>query len=122
MPTRSGKLRLLLPAFRWLRAAFDLTRLVTPVTVDFGEGAIFLSLRDDLDGIALIFDDVFGEDELRGRRVAVHDDERIADRHDEGITRRRRGTRRLPWRAPVGLHDAVPAFEVPFAEDQLGVL
>src|SRR5688572_7140113 len=122
MPTPAGRLRLLLPAFRWLRTAFDLTGLVTPATVDLGEGAVFLTLRDDLDGIALIFDNVFGEDELRGRPGAVHDDERVVDRYDEGITWRGRRTRCLPRRATVGLHDAVPAFEAPIAEDQLGVV
>jgi len=42
----------------------------------------------------------------------VHDDERIVDRHDEGKARRGRRSRRLSGRASVGLHDAVPAFEV----------
>src|SRR5688572_29743586 len=57
--------RLLLPAFRQLRAASDHARLVAPMTVDLGKRAVFLPLRDDLDRIALLFDHVFGVDELR---------------------------------------------------------
>src|SRR5881394_879627 len=114
--------RLFFPAFRRLRAALDLPRLVPPTAVDFDEGAVLLALRRDLHRIALLFDLVLGEDELRGRRLAVHDDERIADRHDEGVARPRGRTRRLPRRASIRLHDAVPSFVVPLAEDQLGVV
>src|SRR6516162_1063451 len=74
---------LLHPAFRRVTAARDLTGLVEPLALHLDPGGVFLSLRRHLHRIAHLFLPVFGKNDLRSGRVAVHDDEWIVDRHVE---------------------------------------
>src|SRR6516225_4875353 len=127
---------LFLPAFRRVTAARDLAGLVEPLAIDLDPRGILLSLSRHLHRIAHLLLPVLGENDLRGGRVAVHDDQWILDRHVESGSlargrsggRRRRSSRRgrAGWRrcggAVVGLLDAFPALVVPRTENQLAVL
>src|SRR5215475_8997044 len=135
-PLCSGRVWLLLPAFRRVTAARDLAGLVKPLALHLNPGGVFLSLRRHLHRIARLLLPVLSENDLRGGRVAVHNDQWILDRHVEsgplarrscGGRRRRasgRGcaSRRCCGGTVVGLLDAFPALVVPRAENQLAVL
>src|SRR5579871_6977713 len=128
--------RLFLPAFRRVTAAGDLAGLVEPLAVDLDPGGVLLSLSRELHRIAHLLLPVLGENDLRGGRVAVHDDQRILDGHVEsgplargrwggsGRRARRRGraSRRSRGGTVVCLPDAFLALVVPGAENQLAVI
>src|SRR6188768_1482651 len=133
---------LLLPAFRRVTAARDLTGLVEPLALHLDPGGVFLSLRRHLHRIAHLILPVLGENDLRSGRIAVHDDQWIVDRDVEsgplprGRSRGRRGrtsgSGRGGWACAscrcccgstvVGLLDAFVALVVPRAKNQLTVL
>src|SRR6516225_8617186 len=127
---------LFLPAFRRVTAARDLAGLVEPLAIHLDPRGILLSLSRHLHRIAHLLLPVLGENDLRGGRVAVHDDQRILDRHVEsgpfargryGDSRRRSSRRdRASWRrrgrTVVCLLDSFLALVVPRAENQLAVL
>src|SRR6185295_15843895 len=127
---------LLLPAFRRITAARDLTGLVEPLALYLDPGGVFLSLRRHLHRIAHLFLPVLGENDLRSGSVAVHDDQWIVDRHVKSgpLARRRSGGRRRRTSrggraggrgcgsTVVGLLDAFSALVVPRAQNQLAVL
>src|SRR5579872_4270003 len=133
---------LFLPAFRWVTAARDLAGLVEPLAIHLDPGGVLLSLRRKLHRIAHLLLSVLSENDLRGGRVAVHDDQRILDRHVEcgplargrrGDSRRRsnrrrrgslsrRASRRRRGGTVVCLLDAFLALIVPRAENQFAIL
>src|SRR5262245_35118906 len=133
---------LLLPAFRRVTAACDLTGLVEPLAFHLDPGGVFLSLRRHLHRIADLLLPVLRENDLRSSRFAVHDDQWIVDRHVEsGPLARGRSSGRwhrtscrgraggwscASWRrcgsTVVRLLDAFVALVVPRTENQLAVL
>src|SRR5580704_1977949 len=77
------RIALFLPALRWVTAARDLPGLVEPLAIHLDPRGVLLSLRRKLHRIAHLLLPVLGENDLRGGRVAVHDDQRVLDRHIE---------------------------------------
>src|SRR5215470_12135940 len=82
-PLGSGRVWLLLPAFRRVTAARDLAGLVEPLALHLDPRGVLLSLGRKLHRIAHLLLPVLGVNDLRGGRVAVHDDQRILDRNVE---------------------------------------
>src|SRR5262249_32817268 len=127
---------LFLPALGRIATARDLAGLVEPLATHFDPRRVLLALSGEFHWIAHLLLPVLGENDLRGGRVAVHDDQRILDRHVEsgphvrgrcGDSRRRSSRRcRASWRRRGGtvvcLLDAFLALVVPRAENQLAVL
>ena len=74
---------LFLPAFRRVTAARDLAGLVEPLAIHLDPRGVLLALGCELHRIAHLFLPILGENDLRGGRVAMHDDQWIADLHVE---------------------------------------
>src|SRR4051812_33319616 len=123
---------LLLPPFRRIAAAGDLASLVEPPPSHLDPGGVFLSLRREMHRIARLVLPILRVNDLRSRRVAMHDDQRISDLYVEskplagGSSSRRHRRYRTSCRCcrgtVVGGLDAVMSFVVPCAENQFSVL
>src|SRR5690349_21283408 len=125
----SGARSLFLPAFRRVTAAGDLADLIEPLAIYLDPRGVLFPLSRKLHRIAHLLLPVLGENDLRGGRVAVHDDQRILDRHVESgpLARGRCGSRRRSAGRGRGgpvvcLPDSFPALVMPRTENQLAVL